>query len=158
MSGEIKDPTIPPKTRKPIAWWKAGLLGALISFGCILGYLIFNNVLEEVYQSELFLLAILIVPTLIYTAIYTALNSDHPNNRTHTILVALMSSTITIIGVIWMIAEFAAIFSGTPFGWVQKNLLTILGYFFFTYGSAAIIAIVLWSLFGRKVKTGDESF
>ncbi len=151
-------PTIPPKTRKPIAWWKAGLLGALVSLGCIIVCFVFNNVWDEIDQSGLFFLAAIIVTPLIYTAIYTAINSDHPKNRAHTILVALMSSTIPIIFVIWLLASVAVIFGGTAFGWAQENVLTIIGYFLFTYGSTAIIAIIIWSAFGRKVKTVDESF
>lgn len=141
------------KTRKPTTWWKAGLLGALFSFGCIILCFAFNKFWYEVEQSELFLLAVLIVPTLIYTAIYTALNTDNPKNRAHTVLIALFSITFPVLLVIYFIAEFAAIFSGTHFGWAQKNILTILGYFFFTYGSTVIIALVIWSLFGRKVKS-----
>lgn len=148
----------PDQNRRPAPWWKAGLLGALISFGCIAGYIAFANIWDNIHLSELFLLAVLLVPTLIFTTIYTALNTDNPKNRTHTVWVALMSITFPILLVIYFIAEFAAIFSGTPFGWVQEHLLTIIGYFFFTYSSTAIIAVAIWSLFGRKLKTVDESF
>ncbi len=153
--------TIQAKTRKPIAWWKAGLLGALVSLGCLSAYLIVDDIFDIdskyiIDPSDDILFVILVVPTLVYIAIYTALGKNQPKNLVSTIKVALMSITIPAIFayyvvylVMWL---FFKIFTDEATTWGIKELTFALAFFGTIYGGTAIVAIILWFLFGRGGK------
>lgn len=145
-----QEPIPQPSSLKPSKWWKAGLLGALVSFVCLFAYLVFANDMHNMELSELLFIGVLILPSLIYTAIYTARNRTNPKNLTNTILVSLLCISIPAFFATWFIAALGSMFEGGIIEWAMKHWFDITLFIFFILAATAIVASILWNIFGRK--------
>jgi hypothetical protein len=148
-------PSIQPKTLKSIAWWKAGLVGMVVSTVSVVVYLILGNWTEWFGADtsgviEWLLIVALIVPTIIYTILFTARNSDAPNSRLATIAVSIMTVTPPTSVFYYIILEFVAIFSGPSERWDWEDTQETIIFFVTVYAVTTIFASVAWLFFGRK--------
>lgn len=89
-------------------------------------YLIVGNAIEWAFADsgdviEWLIIVALIVPTIIYTILFTARNSDAPTNRPATIAVGIMTVTPPTSMFYYVILEFAA-FSVVPLGVVTGTI------------------------------------
>ncbi len=148
-------PTKQPNTPKPIVWWKAGLLGMVVSTVSVVVYLILGNLTEwfgadtgEV--NDWLLIVSLTVPTLIYIILFTARNSDAPTNRLATIAVGIMTVTPPTSMFYYIILEFVAIFSGPSERWDWDDMQETIIFIATVYAVTTIFASVAWLFFGRK--------
>lgn len=147
----MSDLTPQPVSRKPIRWWLAGLLSATISV-IFIGIVLYLNVVLDGYlsssQMEWLNMASLILPALIFTTVFTALNTGHPNNLFHTIAVAIMGATPSAIACLVLAILLAELF-GAKWRWTWADI----GYAFIIFGViytiTAIAAATLWLFFGR---------
>ncbi len=145
-------PIIPPKTRKPIAWWKAGLLGMVVNLCSILVYLGIDDLTEGIsisswYMDDYVLAVVLTLPTLIFNAIYTNLNKNSAKNLIQTVKVAWLSITVPVVYAYYIIYIFkvllSAIFADEIFRWGIKETFDTIAFFSIIYGCTAVIAAAL---------------
>lgn len=146
---------ITTKARKPIAWWKAGLLGMVVSTISLVAYLIIGNAIEWAFAdtgdvNEWLLIVALIVPTIIYTILFTARNSDVPTNRLATIAVSIMTATppaCLVYNVSLAVADF---FFGSSRRWDWDQIQQVIIFLVTVYAAATILATAAWLILGRK--------